>query len=264
MSHDPALRGQAAFVLGTYYPSAGNPKPDNLMPSRYAYPAVAAILAGTDPDPELTHTFMNSVGRRPGAVWRVLYGPDVERPLDPAIAAWAGFVHDREQAVERLTVDAGHPSWEVSVLALWGLLALDADTEASRRAIESAAGRPEATVRETALNVLGQLIVRGHAPFQTGPFAEGGGDPDARVRSAGREVLLGMEPMPAAGIEIVIDMLAGPQPAAGLAWAKRIEDRLDAWGAGYDAALLARLRAAAREARARTEESGAGRKKTGP
>jgi len=249
-SEDPELQRKAAHAMGTFYSSYGNPKSDNLLPSRYAYPAMASLLAGTDPSPGSAQGFIYAVGQQPHAIWRVLHDPEVERPIDPVILEWAPLVHDRAAAIARLIVDSEHASWEVSALALWGLLALDADTEAARAAIVRATFRGESDVREAAVGVYAQLIERGHLAIDIPLFVRCMNDPDSRTASGARAALLAFEPMPVEGVRMVIKMLGDPKPKFGLAWVKRIEDHLETWDADYDPALLAELRAAADAKRA--------------
>lgn len=250
---DTGLRHIAAHALGAYYPSFGTPKPGDLLPTRHAYPAVAALLCEPSPGPGQTHMFMNSVGRSPFAVWRLLYGPDVDRPLNPAIASWASLAGDRDAAVAQLVEGANHEDWTVAVVALWGLLALDAETADARAALQRALGRAEPDVRETATAVFAQLVQRGRQGFDEAFFEAATADPDPMVRSAARDGVLALDPIPSLGVRVMAEIIEEGGPAAR-AWAPHAERLLASDGTVHDDAL-ARLARAVEEHIAQTNET---------
>lgn len=252
LDQDPTVQHAAGVAMGTFYSSFGAPKPGNDLPTRHAYPAMAALLVTPGMGPEgpgpVGSSFFNAVGQRSNGVWRVLYRPDADRPRDPLPEEWAALAHDRAAAVERLSQDATHESWSVAVLATWGLLALDADTPAAADALHRAARHPEEDVRETAVVVYEQLAKRGHLPFDAAFFVDLKDDPGERVSRAAQTALFKAEPMPPEGMRLVIEQLESEDPAyqsAGIKWLKHIEDHLEEWaeqGTTYDPALLQELR----------------------
>ncbi|GEM_PF-4432001 len=260
LDDDVSVQHAAGVAMGAFYSSFGAPKPGNSLPTRHAYPAMAALLVtpgvGSGGGGFLGSGFFSAVGQRSHGVWRVLHGPDVERPLDPVMREWADHARDRDASVARLCEDADHRSWPVAVLATWGLLALDAGTPETIEALGRASRHAQPDVRETAVVVAEQLAGRGYIRYDAAFFVAMLADPDERVRGKARGAILGAEPMPVEGFAIIFELLdtpTVPPQRSGLAWAEHVEEHLEEWHergmTPYDPALLEELRARVERAR---------------
>lgn len=249
-SEHPALRMRAVETLSMY--TRLEPRADGAFDfARHAYPAAVALLADYSPQNQIRLTrsynpsnrlqhYVNSIGEQPLAVIQV-FSASNRQPLDPAIAGWARLGSERRLAVARLSEDVSHPDARVVVLALWGLLAVDADTDQAGRAIEAASVHPNRDIRSTAVSVARQLHERSRMELDLGLAERAAEDEDLIVRSEGLRALWVSDRLTGKGLEILLGSISTETNAhIRTRLSERLAPKITGRQADFDPAIYSR------------------------
>lgn len=206
--------------------------------ARHAYPAVVSKIASFPMkhafwsnraynSSDRLQTYLYSIGNQPHAIAR-LFSSRYLKPIDPAvISEWPQYGADRLAGEKRLCTDVSHTDSGIAVLALWGLLALDASSNDARRAIQKASLHPDRDIRGTAVAVARQLHERSHLKMDPELAERAAEDPDLIVRSQGLLALWALDHLTEHGLRILTAKVESEtNHAMRLLLAERLEQRI--------------------------------------